>query len=253
MQPQTAELDAHRAAYSEAFPHYWENAIVHAAYGRRIAADIAARGATSALSLGVGHSEVARPIMALLASGPLRRYVVIDGSPEMLSAFRASIQPAPSGLELVEAYFETFDTDERFDVIEAGFVLEHIADPELLLRRLHNLIEDSGRLHVAVPNARSLHRLLGHHAGMLPDMYLLSAADHALGHRRYFDVHSLSTLATRCGWRIERVQGLLLKPFTTQQMHRLGLPPAVWEALQAVAAPYPEIANAFCMELVADQ
>ena len=104
---------------------------------------------------------------------------------------------------------------------------------------------------IAVPNACSLHRLVGFHAGLLPDMYALSDADRALGHQRYFDLPKLEALTTSSGWHVVEARGMLLKPFTTGQLGQLNLVPAVWTALQTVAARYPEISNAIQLEVVA--
>ena len=208
------------------------------------------RGARQILSLGIGHTEVARPLLELLRKGQIDRYVIVDAAPAIVASFREQMAPLPAGLQLVEALFEEVaESLGLFDAIEAGFILEHVDDPSLVLRRMRRFIAPAGRMFVAVPNARSLHRLLGHEAGLLDDVFTLSDADRALGHQRYFDVESLSALAEQNGWRVDAQAGLLLKPFTTGQLAALDLSPAVWRALQALAAPYPEISNAFCMEL----
>jgi len=243
------ELDSHAQAYSRTFTHFEENVIVHLAYGQRIARQIEDSGSRRVLSLGVGHMEVARPIVNLLRQGSIDRYVVVDAAPSIMQGFKASIAPLPAGLELVQAFFEDFEDLHTFDVIEAGFILEHVADPGLILRRMLQFAAPGACMHVAVPNARSMHRLLGQKAGLLPDVYQLSDADRALGHRRYFDLPLMSDLAAHSGWQVRRQAGLLLKPFTTGQMTRLSLAPEVWQALQAMAEGYPEISNAFCMEL----
>lgn len=244
-------LDEQTQSYTQAFPHFEENRIVHVAYGERIAARIRERGARSVLSLGIGHTEVARPIIDCLRRGVLERYVIVDASNELVTALRREMHPLPAGMEIVEGWFETFEWPGVFDTIEAGFVLEHVDDPALVLTRMHRLLGKGGRMHVAVPNARSLHRLLGHHSGLLDDVYRLSDADRALGHQRYFDLEGMKALLGKTGWTVERSVGMLLKPFTTSQMAKLGLGPEVWAALQKVASNYPEISNAFEVEVVA--
>ena len=252
MSTDATTLNSHAAAYSKNFAHFEENRIVHEAYGLRIASQLLQRGARQVLSLGIGHTEVARPVVQLLRSGQIDRYVIVDAAPAIIAGFREQLAPLPPGLDLVQAFFEDFDESlGPFDAIEAGFILEHVDDPGLVLRRMRRFIAPGGQLFVAVPNARSLHRLLGHEAGLLADVYALSDADRSLGHRRYFDVDSLTALAEQSGWSVDACAGLLLKPFTTGQLEKLELPPAVWRALQTLAAPYPQISNAFCMELSA--
>ncbi|MGT2489668.1 class I SAM-dependent methyltransferase [Cupriavidus basilensis] len=55
----------------------------------------------------------------------------------MIELFRSNHPDSPA--RLVEGYFEDFDTDERFDVIVMGFILEHVDDPGLLLARYRRL------------------------------------------------------------------------------------------------------------------
>jgi SAM-dependent methyltransferase len=244
-------LDQYTQSYTTAFPHFEENFITHVAYGERIAQYIQSHSVHAALSLGIGHTEVARRLLAELTSGSVERYVVVDGAPQMIADFRRSMDTIPDGLELIEGYFETFTVPGCFDVIEAGFIFEHVDDPSLVLNRLHQFLAPGGRIFIAVPNARSLHRLLGHEAGLLEDMYVLSPSDRALGHKRYFDLETISALVHEAGFKIGRVEGLFLKPFTTSQLSSLDLPPTIWQALLKTSADYPEISNAIYVEATA--
>ena len=229
-------LDAQTASYTPAFAHYEDR--------------IRSAGLRSVLSLGIGHREVARQIIGALGPGSLQRYVIVDASRSLIDAMKADMAETPPGLELHEGWFETFEVDGRFDLIEAGFVLEHVDDPAIVLNRMHQLLALGGSMFVAVPNACSLHRLIGHHAGLLPDVHVLSDADRALGHQRYFDLPLLQSLLASCGWQVRQARGMLLKPFTTGQMAKLELSPAVWQALQAVAAELPAVSNAIQVEVV---
>jgi SAM-dependent methyltransferase len=244
-------LDEHKGSYTPDFPYFEENRMVHAAYGANIARHILATGTRSALSLGIGHTEVARAILATLSNGPLQHYLVVDAAPEIIDDFARLLFPLPPGLQLLQGFFETFEWPERFDVIEAGFILEHVDDPALVLKRLHQFLAPGGRVFIAVPNARSLHRVLGHSAGLLADMYALSPADLALGHQRYFDLETLCALVSAAGFQVVLTQGMLLKPFTTGQLNQLNLPPTVWRALLEISAGYPEISNSIYLEAVA--
>ena len=245
------QLDQYTQSYTSAFPHHEENLLAHVAYGERIARYIQSHRLHAAMSLGVGHTEVARHILQQLTRGPLKRYVVVDGAAQIIESFCRSIEPMPNGLELIQGYFETFVTTGRFDVIEAGFILEHVDDPALVLGRMQQFLAPGGRIFIAVPNARSLHRLLGHTAGLMEDMYALSPADLAIGHKRYFDLDTISALVRDAGFKIATTEGLMLKPFTTSQLNTLNLPPAVWQALLKVSAVYPEISNAIYLEAAA--
>ena len=101
---------------------------------------------------------------------------------------------------------------------------------------------------MAVPNARSLHRLIGHEAGLLQDMYALSEHDRALGHKRYFDLDSFRELAQSQGLVVKRARGIMLKPVTTSQLAALNLPESVMTALCKVGDALPDVANGMYIE-----
>ena len=135
----------------------------------------------------------------------------------MIAEFMAQ-WPLARKPEVVEAYFETFEPQRRFDAIEMGFVLEHVDDPGLIVRRFKQFLKPGGFIGMAVPNARSLHRLIGHEAGLLDDVYKLSAEDRQLGHKRYFDLESFKRLAESEGLTVCRARGIMMKPVTTRQL-----------------------------------
>jgi 2-polyprenyl-3-methyl-5-hydroxy-6-metoxy-1,4-benzoquinol methylase len=129
-----------------------------------------------------------------------------------------------------------------------GFVLEHVDDPALIVRRFTRFLQPGGVIGMAVPNARSLHRLIGHEAGLLQDMYALSEHDRALGHKRYFDLHSFRELAQAQGLVVKRARGIMLKPVTTSQLAALNLPESVMTALCKVGDALPDVANGMYIE-----
>ena len=94
---------------------------------------------------------------------------------------------------------------------------------------------------MTVPNAESLHRRLGHEAGLLGDLMELGQADRQLGHQRLYTVASLRRAIEQAGYVVKTVEGLLLKPITTAQIKSLQLPEAVLQAMLKVGVSYPEL------------
>ncbi|MCX7063006.1 MAG: methyltransferase domain-containing protein [Proteobacteria bacterium] len=172
---------------------------------------------------------------------------MLEGSREMIERFNRQPAPAPA-LHVVECFFEEFASDEQFDAIEMGFVLEHVENPVQLLSKYQKTLAVDGSLFIGVPNALSLHRRLGQKAGFLDDPYKLSEMDLNYGHRRYFDLESLKACVIQAGFKIRSSQGLLMKPFTERQMQSLDLTLPVWEALAELSKDYPEIANSIFVE-----
>lgn len=238
MQP---ELDHHLSAYQGGQLYDFDNHIQKKWYPPRVIAH--APGARSMLELGVGHG-----ITLTLFGAHFERYVVVDASPAVIKNFRSAHPDSPA--EIIEAFFEEFETEERFDVIMLGFVLEHVEDPVLVLQRFRRFLAPGGRAFVTVPNAEVMNRRLGHLAGLLPDMQTLSEHDHLLGHRRYYTVDSLRADIQRAGYELLRMEGIYLKPLATRQMLSLALDERIIDALCQMGVHYPELSCGLLAEIV---
>jgi SAM-dependent methyltransferase len=240
------ELDELRPAYSPGFKFHDENLSMLSWYAQRMIGCLRREKRRRLVSLGLGHQVVCDAILRDLLPA-LERYTIVEGSRAILDDFTAR-RGAPPGVELVHALFEEFEPRAAFDAVELGFVLEHVDDAAAVLRRYAGLLAPGGTAIIVVPNARSLHRLIGHAAGLLDNVHRLSEQDLELGHKRYFDLDSLVGLITGAGLRIRLVEGVMLKPVTTRQLASLALPPAVIDGLFQVGVGLPAIANAIYVE-----
>ena len=233
-------LDNHVQAYQGLSIYDFDNTIQLEWYPKRIVQF--SEGAASLLELGLGHG-----ITTGVFEQHFKRHVVVDASPAVIENFRKKFPR--SKVEIAESYFETFDTPERFDVVVFGYILEHVDDPVAILKHFRQFLAPGGRMFLSVPNAEVLNRKLGHLAGLLPDMQLLSEHDLLLGHKRYYTVESLQQDIRQAGYEVRRLEGIYLKPFTTSQMMSLKLDEKVIQALCLAAIDYPELSCGILAEL----
>lgn len=233
-------LDSHVQAYQGLSIYDFDNLIQLKWYPERVI--LLAQGASSLLELGLGHG-----ITASVFEPHFERHVVVDASPAVIENFGERFPD--SKVEIVESYFETFDTNERFEVIVFGYILEHVDDPIGILKHFRGYLSPGGRMFVTVPNAEVLNRRLGHLAGLLPDIREMSEHDLLLGHKRYYTVESLRTDILDAGYVIKRLEGIYLKPLTTSQMISLNLDESIIRALCLAAIDYPELSCSILAEL----
>jgi len=230
--PMTDSLDKHIEAYAGRSVYDFDNEILLNWYPRRITR--LADHARSVLELGLGHGYSTK-----LFAEHFERHVVLEGSPAVIANFKRRFPDHPA--QIIETRFEAFTSDERFDVIALGFVLEHVDDPAVILTRYKEFLAVDGRMFVAVPNAEALNRRLGQLAGLLPDLETLSEYDRLLGHQRYYTVDALQRAIADAGCRVERMEGIYLKPFATRQMISLNLDQRIIDALCETGIAYPEL------------
>ncbi|EJO91436.1 SAM-dependent methyltransferase [Ectopseudomonas mendocina DLHK] len=219
-----------------------ENELILNWYPPRILRRLEGKAPLSLLELGLGHGYT-----TALFNRHFQRHVVLEGSSVVIDLFRENYPGL--NIELVEGYFEHFVSSEQFDVVMMGFILEHVDDPGLILRRFRDNLRPGGCLYVAVPNAKSLNRRLGLAMGKIADIYELNANDHALGHQRQFCRDTLKALLQAEGYRVTWEEGIYLKPLPLGYMQTM---PEFEENLQAmceVGVDFPDLCVGLLMEV----
>ncbi|MBN1128404.1 MAG: class I SAM-dependent methyltransferase [Chitinispirillaceae bacterium] len=117
---------------------------------RRLRAVLRARRSGSLLDVGAGTGQ--------FLHFAKKHFAPVRGTE--LSASACAIAKERYGIDLVRGTVETIDFgNERFDVVTAFHVLEHVPYPGEFLRRVGELLAPEGVLIIAVPN--ELHSLRG--------------------------------------------------------------------------------------------
>jgi 2-polyprenyl-3-methyl-5-hydroxy-6-metoxy-1,4-benzoquinol methylase len=123
------------------------------------------------------------------------------------------IEVVPEQAELARAEYDDViaapveealeQVDEPFDTILCLDVLEHLVDPEQVMRALHGVAAPGARLQVSLPNAR--------HVSLMKDLVVRGTFGYTdWGHRdkthlRWFTRRDIVEAMGRCGWTVARV------------------------------------------------
>jgi len=232
-------LDTHLEAYQGKYIYEFDNQIQMNWYPGRITTF--SDPESSVLELGLGHG-----VSTNIFSNYFKKYKVIEASPAVIDNFRKQFSQCKANV--VESYFEDFESKEKFDIIILGFIMEHVDDPDLILEKYKKFLSPQGRVFISVPNAEVMNRRLGKYAGDLPNIFLLSEHDKICGHKRYYTVRTLSEQIIRHGYNITRTEGIYLKPLSTKQMISLDLQPKYTAALCELGVHYPELCCGILVE-----
>jgi predicted TPR repeat methyltransferase len=140
----------------------------------------------------------------------------LRGRADFLSGIELEDEPAAVAREvydqvLVGRVEEVLaEAEGPFDTILAYDLLEHLPEPDRLLRQLRDVASDGAVLHVSVPNAR--------HWSLVRDLVLRGTFGYTeWGHRdrthlRWLTRRDLVELLASSGWRVERTSHAPLTP-----------------------------------------
>ena len=121
-------------------------------------------------------------------------------------------------VEFVHGLFEDYTPNRTFQTVHVGGVLKHLADPVELLGRIRSWMTEDSVLIATTPNARSLHRRIGVHMGLLEDLDALSETDVQVGNLRHYDLASFRALLEGAGYAVRELRSAMLKPVSSRQM-----------------------------------
>jgi len=162
------------------------------------------------LNLGLGNGKTSKILDEFV-----KAQTVVEGSRKIIDLFSFKSQKTI----FVESYFENYSTDDKFEVILANHVLEHVDDPvELMKKKFATWIMNNGIIFITVPNAKSLHRLIGKEMGLLKSEYDLNNSDREGGHQRVYDIAKLRDHINQAGFKILDWGGYNIKMVSLLQM-----------------------------------
>lgn len=121
-------------------------------------------------------------------------------------------------INCIETLFEEFCPANRFDVILASHVLEHVDNPQSLLKLMATWLTDAGKIVVVVPNRNSLHRQLAVVMGLQPTLDTLSKRDLLVGHQRVYSLDLLDDHVRKSGLCPVESMGFFLKVLPNSMM-----------------------------------
>lgn len=125
--------------------------------------------------------------------------------------------------KFVQSRWEEYVPQELFSDVLLTDSLEHVEDPVEILRLIRSWLREDGRLHIIVPNALSLHRLIGVEMGYLKSPYDFNENDKRAEHKRVYDFETLTRDIEASWLKVEKMEGVQLKFMTDTQLSTFPL------------------------------
>lgn len=107
----------------------------------------------------------------------------------------------------------------EFDYVVVSCLLHEVPEPQRLLRAIYEICSVNTVVHINVPNALSVHRLLAVEAGFIENVYETSQTQKLMQQReQVYDLNSLKKECELAGFDVIESASFFIKPFTHSQM-----------------------------------
>ncbi len=189
----------------------------------------------SCLELGIAEGTGVKDLLA-----HFEKVTIVDGS--KLAVEKVRKKYPESKLTCINTYFENMDLkEEKFDTVIMAHILEHVDNPQVVLKQAKQVLNPGGTIIIDVPNGDSLHRQLGVEMGLLEKRTQLNEADISIGHQRVYTPQTFQDEVLRAGLRILDAGGMFVKIVSNSQTEKY-FDKEQLEALIKVGEDNPKIA-----------
>ena len=147
------------------------------------------------------------------------KYVVV----EPIEGFYKKALSKDKRVVCINDYFYASDylKSLEFDFIICSCLLHEVEDPNIMIQDIKSICNESTIVHINVPNAKSIHRLVALEMGLIDDVHDFSERNITLQQHVVFDLQSLTEIAERNELDIIDSGSYFIKPFSSAQMYEL--------------------------------
>lgn len=155
-----------------------------------------------------------------------QKMVIVEPGSQFVSNAKQEAEKTGRDITCIQGFFEDMaeqikETGIVFDFIVLSSLLHEVEKPERLLRAVHSVCSDETVVHINVPNAKSIHRLLAREMGIIKDVHELSDLQKTMQRNRVFDMDSLCDMAGHCGFEVIQEGTYFPKLLSAGQMERM--------------------------------
>lgn len=166
------------------------------------------------------------PLFAFVPAESFERWVVVEPA----DAFYQAACDTAKGDERICCLHMFFGNDNDSveqcrvqsgganDLVICTGLLHELEHPDQVLKAIHSLCTPMTHVIFNVPNADSLHRVLGMWSGYIENVHELTERNQELQQHSVYDRGSFAKLLEESGFMVEKTGTFFIKPFTHRQM-----------------------------------
>lgn len=192
----------------------------------------------NALEMGCYHGEFTKKLLQVFAD-----VTVLEGSSDLIETARKNV--ADERATFILGQFENTTLDRCFDNIFLIHTLEHLSEPQSVLRKVREWLAPGGRLFIVVPNANAASRQIAVGMGLIDFNAAVTEGERKHGHRCTYSLDTLEHEALRADFRVMQRGGILFKPMANFQFDaalRAGIiDHAFFDGCYTMGMKYPDL------------
>ena len=151
-------------------------------------------------------------------------------------------------VKFVNALFENVTLPSKYDNIILTYVLEHIDDPVLVLKRINSeWLSENGRFFLVCPNANAPSRQIAVKMGLISHNSAVTPAETKHGHKITYSLDTLERDVRAAGLNVVHRSGIFFKALTNFQWDRLLqtdiISPEYLEGCYQLGQQYPDLCS----------
>lgn len=191
----------------------------------------------NALEMGCYHGEFTKKLLQVFAD-----VTVIEGASDLIEIARRNVDDKAT---FILGQFEDVELEQRFDNIFLIHTLEHLSEPQPVLKKVRQWLSPGGRLFIVVPNANAASRQIAVGMGLIDFNAAVTEGERKHGHRCTYSLDTLEHEAVQAGFQVEQRGGILFKPLANFQFdaaYRAGIiDQAFFDGCYKLGMKYPDL------------
>ncbi len=151
-------------------------------------------------------------------------YIIVEPGETFINNAKKIAGANEKGVQFIQGFFEQSVQQLKaggggyFDFIILGSLLHEVEDPDIMLQALMDVCSDDTVIHINVPNAKSVHRLLAKEMGLIKNEHDLSELQIKMQRNRVYDLDSLCRSVEGKGFQVIEKGSYFLKFLSAFQM-----------------------------------
>lgn len=172
----------------------------------------------SILEVGCGMNPL------FLADFTYETMTIVEPGHDFISIAQMEAEKKQANVKCIESTFEDSVAElnkMHFDYIVVSSLLHELESPEVFMRNLATIVDEKTVVHINVPNAYSLHKIIAKNMGLIDDVHELSAQQKEMQRNRCYDMSMLIEFVEEFGFEVIEKGSFIPKFLTGKQMDRM--------------------------------